>query len=952
MVLLNMLLTKRRLHHIPGPFLASISNLWKLKAVWREDMPRRMIQEHEKHGSLLRIGPNHVSAIAHEDVQTVYSFTNILPKSDFYSLAEATYDGRALPTLFTTRSNAYHAQLKRACNSAYTMTAQKELEPHVDRCISLLTERIDEVTQNGRLPIDMSAWLHWFTFDVLGEVHFSESFGFMRTGSDIDNTIGLIDAILVYVSLIGQVPYVHRLLFGNPLIPRFFPIVEKANQVQNKICWKNGLVEVESQFALRMIEDRRTNPKRQRDLLARLLVTHDAEPSKLSSREVLALTTTNILAGSDTTATVLRTALYHMCRNKSVAEKLHAELVAAEAAGPVSRPITYNEAAKLPYLSAVLNEALRIHPPTGFILERVVPDGGIVLPSCDAFLPAGTVVGANPWVLHRDKAVFGEDVENFRPERWLECDEARIAEMHRRLTAFGIGPRSCIGKNISLLEMWKVLAELVRAYEFSLAQPHKNWRWFLVVVATLSSIFIYALDNTIVADIVPAIVNEFDGVSKLPWLSVGFSIGGVALVMPFGKLYGLFDAKWLYIISSIIFMAASALCGGAPNMNAEVVGRVFAGAGGNGMYLGVLTLLSVNTSDNERPMYLSLMVNSGLVWGVGTVLGPVVGGGFEKVSWRWAFYINLIIGGVFAPVYFFLLPPFDPAKGTSGTQRVKKLDWIGMLLSVGGFVTLIMAISFGGLEYAWSSGSEIALFVVGGVMWIAFAVQQVFAIGTTEQDRVFPVSLLRNREAVLLFLTMATGSGAAFIGIYYIPIYFQFARGDSGMQAAVRLLPYIFVLSFTILASGALMSKLGYYKPWYVVGSALALAGGVPLSFIDAHTSPGAIYGYEVLVALGAGAFAQAGYAVIQAVVDAAEMASALTFMMIAQLGGICFGLAVAGAVFLNDAQQRLHHLLPNTPLAQIQQVITGTSAGLLQEMQPDERAAVLDAIVLSLRKV
>lgn len=97
-------------------------------------------------------------------------------------------------------------------------------------------------------------------------------------------------------------------------------------------------------------------------------------------------------------------------------------------------------------------------------------------------------------------------------------------------------------------------------------------------------------------------------------------IGGVAVIMPFGKMYGLFNAKWLYISSLVLFEAASALCGGAPTMSAMIVGRVFAGAGGIGMYLGVLTLLSVNTSDKERPAYLSLI---GLVWGLGTVLGPV-----------------------------------------------------------------------------------------------------------------------------------------------------------------------------------------------------------------------------------------------------------------------------------------------------------------------------------------
>lgn len=107
------------------------------------------------------------------------------------------------------------------------------------------------------------------------------------------------------------------------------------------------------------------------------------------------------------------------------------------------------------------------------------------------------------------------------------------------------------------------------------------------------SVFLYALDNTVVADIVPAIVNDFGRVAELPWLPVGFALGGIALAMPFGKLFGLCDVKWLYIVCVVLFMAASALCGAAPNMDSEIVGRVLAGAGGNGMYLGVLTLLSV-----------------------------------------------------------------------------------------------------------------------------------------------------------------------------------------------------------------------------------------------------------------------------------------------------------------------------------------------------------------------
>lgn len=137
-------------------------------------------------------------------------------------------------------------------------------------------------------------------------------------------------------------------------------------------------------------------------------------------------------------------------------------------------------------------------------------------------------------------------------------------------------------------------------------RPLNGLKWFFFLVSTLTAIFLYALDNTVVANIQPVIVNRFNSVDDLPWLSVGFMIGGLAIVMPIGKLFMLYDGKWLFITFTIIFMAASALCGGAPNMPAEIVGRVFAGLGGNGMYYGLLNLISVNTMERERPTFLSL----------------------------------------------------------------------------------------------------------------------------------------------------------------------------------------------------------------------------------------------------------------------------------------------------------------------------------------------------------
>lgn len=130
------------------------------------------------------------------------------------------------------------------------------------------------------------------------------------------------------------------------------------------------------------------------------------------------------------------------------------------------------------------------------------------------------------------------------------------------------------------------------------------------------------------------------------------------------------------------------------------------------------------------------MFHSGLVWGLGTVLGPVVGGSFEKVNWRWAFYINLIIGGLLMPVWLFMLPSFHPTKDVPLSQRAKGFDTVGAILSIGAFVTTIMPINFGGTVYQWKSGTIIALFVVAGVLWIGFGVQQTLTLWTSAENRV------------------------------------------------------------------------------------------------------------------------------------------------------------------------------------------------------------------------
>lgn len=164
-------------------------------------------------------------------------------------------------------------------------------------------------------------------------------------------------------------------------------------------------------------------------------------------------------------------------------------------------------------------------------------------------------------------------------------------------------------------------------------------RWVLAMAAAYTTCFIYGLDNTIVASIQGAVVTTFNEVEKLSWLGSGFPLGGVATILAHGKFYGCFEFKYLYLGNIAVFAIGSAVCGSAQNMNALIVGRVIAGIGASGMYLGTLGLISMFTTLKERSIYMGIVV---VAWGTGTIIGPVIGGAFadSSATWRWAVSAN------------------------------------------------------------------------------------------------------------------------------------------------------------------------------------------------------------------------------------------------------------------------------------------------------------------------
>lgn len=264
-------------------------------------------------------------------------------------------------------------------------------------------------------------------------------------------------------------------------------------------------------------------PTDRNDFLSKLL---ELEASgKIERHDVITSLGANIAAGSDTTGLTLTAIIYYLAKNPQATLKLRQEIREFDSAGEISDPVTFTESQKMPYLQAVIKEALRIHPATGQMLSRIVPPGGAMVGG--RFFPGGVEVGTSPWLTHFDKSVFGSDADVFSPERWLESPE-RSTKMDRQILSvssllpclpslfpsffspsfilfspfpfslyyiflqtwfantnpqFGAGARTCLGKNISILEMTKLVPQLYRKYNFVLDKPEEEWElnmvWFV-----------------------------------------------------------------------------------------------------------------------------------------------------------------------------------------------------------------------------------------------------------------------------------------------------------------------------------------------------------------------------------------------------------------------------------------------------------------------------------------
>lgn len=487
-------LAKNRFHNglnrYPGPFLASLTDWWRFVDVYGRRPELTHIALHKKHGDVVRLGPNYLSFADPKALKAIYGLNKGFIKSDFYIVQQSVVKGHRLASLFSTTDNSFHAQFRRCVNSAFAMSALVQYEPFVDNTTKLFLDRTEQLFAGNPEGCDFTRWLQFYAFDVIGEITYSKRHGFIEKNEDIDGIVQYLSKLFLYVAPVGQIPFLDLLFLKNPLYLKLsqwglfdstFPVARFARDRMAERLPEinpNGGAKA-STTAILPVSTSTAPPskKPQRpDLLSKFLAAHDSRPEFMTDTLVQTMAVSMAFAGSETTAISLGAVFYFLLKNPSKLAKLTAEIDAAAKSGLFSDGttglVTFHEAQKLEYLDACIKEAFRLHPAAGLPLERIVPPQGAEI--AGHFVKGGTLVGCSAWVIHRRPEIFGEDVDVYRPERWLAREgfdkaeeERRIKGMDGMMIQFGMGPRTCIGKNISLLEIYKLVPSFLRRFEVS-----------------------------------------------------------------------------------------------------------------------------------------------------------------------------------------------------------------------------------------------------------------------------------------------------------------------------------------------------------------------------------------------------------------------------------------------------------------------------------------------------
>jgi EmrB/QacA subfamily drug resistance transporter len=436
----------------------------------------------------------------------------------------------------------------------------------------------------------------------------------------------------------------------------------------------------------------------------------------------------------------------------------------------------------------------------------------------------------------------------------------------------------------------------------------------LTVAGLMLGLLLAALDQTIVGTAMPRIIAELHGFEHYAWVTTAYLLTSTAIVPISGKLSDMYGRKMFLLGSAAMFVLTSALCGLSQDMTQLIIFRGLQGLAGGVLTSTVFTVISQIFPPAERGRIQGIF--SG-IFGLASIVGPLLGGYLtDNLSWRWVFYVNLPVGLVALSVLWLSFPDVRPNLGS------RRIDVRGALTLVAGVVPLLLALSWGGNDYAWASPQIIGLFALAAVMLVVFVLVEGRA-----PEPIIPLSLFGNRVVLVSVVAMTLMAIGMFGTILFIPLFIQGVIGTNATQSGTVLMPMMIVNIAAGIIGGQIISRTGRYKLVGLFGMSVMTVGMFLLSRMGPATSFATVTGYMIIMGIGMGPAMPVFTLAAQNAVKINQLGVVTALTQFARSIGSTLGVAVFGSLltnrfapsFLGALSPEVKAAVPPAQLAQFQ---------------------------------